>query len=128
MKAFVIDRGGFLYCLFLVKIFSSFYIFAYSLQRFKLYKNFSVFNINFKLHHVRCFITDGFKLCPFFLIYLFLQTLLARAYETLIVLGLLAVVVLGMTYVISALLDSEQSNIHTLLSELKCLYTDMHCF
>ncbi|PSN43707.1 Protein Lilipod [Blattella germanica] len=41
--------------------------------------------------------------------------LLARAYETLIVLGLLAVVVLGMTYVMSALIDKEQSNIHTLL-------------
>ncbi|KAJ9579896.1 hypothetical protein L9F63_004447, partial [Diploptera punctata] len=42
--------------------------------------------------------------------------LLARAYETLIVLGLLAIVVLGMTYVMSALLDNQQSNIHTLLN------------
>ncbi|KAJ4432358.1 hypothetical protein ANN_20977 [Periplaneta americana] len=41
--------------------------------------------------------------------------LMARVYETFIVLCLLAVVVLGMTYVMSALIDKEQSNIHTLL-------------
>lgn len=42
--------------------------------------------------------------------------LMARVYETFIVLCLLAVVVLGMTYIISALIDKEQSNIHTLLN------------
>ncbi|XP_069687432.1 protein Lilipod isoform X2 [Periplaneta americana] len=42
--------------------------------------------------------------------------LMARVYETFIVLCLLAVVVLGMTYVMSALIDKEQSNIHTLLN------------
>ncbi|XP_021913510.1 protein Lilipod isoform X3 [Zootermopsis nevadensis] len=42
--------------------------------------------------------------------------LMARVYETFIVLCLLAVVMLGMTYVMSALIDKEQSNIHTLLN------------
>ena len=51
-----------------------------------------------------------------------LQGLLARAYETLIVLCLLAIVVLGMTYVMSALLDNEQSNIHTLLSKFQLIF------
>lgn len=42
--------------------------------------------------------------------------LMARVYETFIVLCLLAVVLLGMTYVISALIDREQSNIYRLLN------------
>jgi len=53
--------------------------------------------------------TDGF--------FVTLQGLMARVYETFIVLCLLAVVVLGLTYIISALIDKEQSNIHTLLSK-----------
>jgi hypothetical protein len=43
---------------------------------------------------------------------------MARVYETFIVLCLLAVVVLGLTYVMSALIDQEQSCIHTFLSKL----------
>jgi hypothetical protein len=50
--------------------------------------------------------------------YIALQGLMARVYETFIVLCLLAVVVLGMTYVMSALIDKEQSSILTLLSKL----------
>lgn len=46
------------------------------------------------------------------------QGLMARVYETFIVLCLLAVVLLGMTYVMSALIDKEQSNIYRLLSKL----------
>jgi len=41
--------------------------------------------------------------------------LLARVYETFIVLVLLAVLVLGMTYVISALIDKEKSSLQTVL-------------
>ncbi|CAG9838487.1 unnamed protein product [Diabrotica balteata] len=42
--------------------------------------------------------------------------LTARVYETFTVLGLLALVVLGMTYVISALIDKDKSSIQTILS------------
>jgi Na+-transporting methylmalonyl-CoA/oxaloacetate decarboxylase gamma subunit len=50
--------------------------------------------------------------------YFSFQGLMARVYETFIVLCLLAVVVLGMTYVLSAFIDKEQSNIYRLLSKL----------
>lgn len=43
--------------------------------------------------------------------------LAARVYETFIVLSLLATLVLGMTYVISALIDKDNSSIQTLLSK-----------
>lgn len=42
--------------------------------------------------------------------------LMARVYETFIVLSLLAMVVLGLTYVISALIDKDNSSIQTLLN------------
>lgn len=42
---------------------------------------------------------------------------MARVYETITVLLLLGTLVLGMTYVLSALLDHQKSNLHTLLSE-----------
>lgn len=42
---------------------------------------------------------------------------MARVYETFIVLSLLAMVVLGLTYVISALIDKDNSSIQTLLSK-----------
>ncbi|CAH1101459.1 unnamed protein product [Psylliodes chrysocephalus] len=42
--------------------------------------------------------------------------LMARVYETFTVLGLLGLVVLGMTYVISALIDKDKSSIQTILS------------
>ncbi|XP_017770859.1 PREDICTED: protein Lilipod isoform X2 [Nicrophorus vespilloides] len=41
--------------------------------------------------------------------------LMGRVYETFTVLGLLATVVLGLTYVVSALLDKDKSSIQTLL-------------
>ncbi|GLH03115.1 Protein Lilipod [Gryllus bimaculatus] len=41
--------------------------------------------------------------------------IMARVYETIIVFCLLAVIVFGMTYVMSSLLDDDHSNIHTLL-------------
>lgn len=43
--------------------------------------------------------------------------LMARVYETFTVLGLLGLVVLGMTYVISALIDKDKSSFQTLLSK-----------
>ena len=43
--------------------------------------------------------------------------LTARVYETFIVLALLGMVVLGMTYVISALIDRDKSSFQTLLSK-----------
>lgn len=43
--------------------------------------------------------------------------LMSRVYETFIVLFLLAMVVLGLTYVVSALIDKDRSGIQTLLSE-----------
>ncbi|KYB25110.1 Protein LMBR1L-like Protein [Tribolium castaneum] len=42
--------------------------------------------------------------------------LMARVYETFTVLGLLGLVVLGMTYVISALIDKDKSSFQTLLN------------
>ncbi|CAG9863912.1 unnamed protein product [Phyllotreta striolata] len=42
--------------------------------------------------------------------------LMARVYETFTVLGLLGLVVLGMTYVISAVIDKDKSSIQTILS------------
>ncbi|KAK7793923.1 hypothetical protein R5R35_007691 [Gryllus longicercus] len=42
--------------------------------------------------------------------------IMARVYETIIVFCLLAVIVFGMTYVMSSLLDDDHSNIHTLLN------------
>uniref|UniRef100_V5GR09 Protein LMBR1L n=1 Tax=Anoplophora glabripennis TaxID=217634 RepID=V5GR09_ANOGL len=42
--------------------------------------------------------------------------LMARVYETFIVLALLGMVVLGMTYVISALIDKDNSSIQTILN------------
>lgn len=47
--------------------------------------------------------------------------LMARVYETFIVLLLLAMVVLGITYIVSALIDKDNSSIHTILS--KCCFT-----
>lgn len=41
--------------------------------------------------------------------------LTARVYETFVVLALLAMVVIGITYVISALIDKDKSSIQTLL-------------
>lgn len=42
---------------------------------------------------------------------------MSRVYETFVVLFLLAMVVLGLTYVVSALIDKDQSGIKTLLSK-----------
>lgn len=42
---------------------------------------------------------------------------MARVYETVTVLCLLGGMVLGMTYVLSALLDYQKSNLYTLLSK-----------
>lgn len=42
---------------------------------------------------------------------------IARAYETFTVFSLLAVVVLGITYIISVLIDPERSGLQTLLSK-----------
>lgn len=42
---------------------------------------------------------------------------MARVYETVTVLCLLGTLVLGMTYVLSALLDYQNSSLHTLLSK-----------
>jgi hypothetical protein len=53
---------------------------------------------------------------------------MARVYETFIVLFLLAVVVLGMTYVMSALIDKEQSNIYRLLSKLASTFNTAMTF
>lgn len=44
--------------------------------------------------------------------------LMARLYETFTVFCLLGLVVLGMTYVISALIDKDKSSIQTILSKL----------
>lgn len=41
---------------------------------------------------------------------------MARVYETFTVLFLLGLVVLGMTYVVSALIDSDNSSVQTVLS------------
>lgn len=41
---------------------------------------------------------------------------MARVYETVTVLCLLGTLVLGMTYVLSALIDYQKSSLHTLLS------------
>lgn len=43
---------------------------------------------------------------------------MARLYETFTVFCLLGLVVLGMTYVISALIDKDKSSIQTILSKL----------
>lgn len=43
---------------------------------------------------------------------------IARAYETFTVFSLLAVVVLGITYIISVWIDPEKSGLQTLLSKL----------
>lgn len=42
---------------------------------------------------------------------------MARVYETVTVLCLLGALVLGMTYILSALIDHHKSSLHTLLSE-----------
>lgn len=42
---------------------------------------------------------------------------MARVYETATVLCLLGTLVLGMTYVLSSLLDDQNSSLHTLLSK-----------
>lgn len=42
---------------------------------------------------------------------------MARVYETVTVLCLLGTLVLGMTYVLSALIDHKKSSLHTLLSK-----------
>ena len=42
---------------------------------------------------------------------------MSRVYETLTVLCLLGMLVLGMTYVMSSLIDHQKSNLHTLLSK-----------
>lgn len=44
---------------------------------------------------------------------------MARVYETVTVLCLLGTLVLGMTYVLSALIDRKKSSLHTLLSKYK---------
>lgn len=44
---------------------------------------------------------------------------ISRVYETFVVLALLAIVVLGMTYVISAVIDPERSGFQTLMSKLE---------
>lgn len=51
--------------------------------------------------------------------------ILNRVYETFMVLSLLAVVVLGLTYVISALLDRERSGLRAFLSKIIC--TQIFC-
>lgn len=43
--------------------------------------------------------------------------LVARAYETMVVFSLLAFIVLGITFILSAWFDPERSNIQTLLSK-----------
>lgn len=45
--------------------------------------------------------------------------LMPRVYETFIVLLLLAMVILGITYVVSALIDKDNSSIQTILSKCK---------
>lgn len=45
------------------------------------------------------------------------QGVMARVYETVTVLCLLGTLVLGMTYVLSALIDYQKSSLHTLLSK-----------
>ena len=50
------------------------------------------------------------------------QGVMARVYETVTVLCLLGTLVLGMTYVLSALIDYQKSSLHTLLSKLLTLY------
>lgn len=45
---------------------------------------------------------------------------MARVYETVTVLLLLGALVLGITYVLSALLDHQKSSLHTLLSKCIC--------
>lgn len=42
---------------------------------------------------------------------------MARVYETMTVLCLVGVLVLGMIYVLSALIDYQKSNLHTILSK-----------
>lgn len=42
---------------------------------------------------------------------------MARVYETVTVLCLLGTLVLGMTYILSALIDHQKSSLHTLLSK-----------
>ncbi|XP_014215184.1 protein Lilipod [Copidosoma floridanum] len=64
-----------------------------------------------------------FALLPF--AYLFTESegfvgyrkgIMARVYETVVVLCLLGAMVLGMTYILSAILDRQKSSLHTLLS------------
>lgn len=50
---------------------------------------------------------------------------ISRVYETFVVLALLAIVVLGMTYVISAVIDPERSGFQTLMSKS---YTKQNIF
>lgn len=55
---------------------------------------------------------------------------MARVYETVTVLLLLGALVLGMTYVLSALLDHQKSNLHTLLSKycIRAIFRKFRCF
>lgn len=46
---------------------------------------------------------------------------MSRVYETVTVLCLLGTMVLGMTYILSAVLDKQKSSLHTLLSKLRSL-------
>lgn len=43
---------------------------------------------------------------------------MARVYETVTILCLLGTLILGMTYVLSTVLDYQNTSVHTLLSEL----------
>lgn len=83
------------------------------------------FNFKGLWNHVFLFSNlSMFVLLPF--AYLFTESegfsghrkgLMARVYETFTVLSLLAMVVLGLTYVISALIDKHNSSIQTVLSK-----------
>lgn len=50
----------------------------------------------------------------------------ARAYETMVVFSLLAFIVLGLTFILSAWFDPERSNIQTLLSEYRKMRATEH--
>nr|CAD7400583.1 unnamed protein product [Timema cristinae] len=60
------------------------------------------------------------------------KCLMARVYETTVVLVLLSILVLGMTYIMSALIDKDKSSIQTLLIfrkskiQMYCLYFSVH--
>lgn len=87
-----------------------------------------IFTVRILVHGVRriCWLQKG-KIKKLILIYriLFkniifpLQGVMARVYETVTVLCLLGTLVLGMTYVLSALIDHKKSSLHTLLSKYK---------